>query len=371
MTILVCASEYYPHGSGIANVAYNVTEQLKIMGVDCIVCSPTGPDIKLGSEWLIKKSGIIGLIYYWYQVSKNFKNKDYYDISWCHNPLFINNSPFDKYLVTMHSTYYGEHVHGIFPIHIQMYKKFASIIEKHLLCRLKSNVIFTGVSPGVCKEIEKIGIDKRKIIYIPNGVDIELFKPSDKKRFLRKKFKIAPENVVILSLGRLTQVKQPLQLIEIYSLIEKKKSNVSLVIAGNGELLASAKKLATEKNLSSIIFLGYVDHKKEAPDLYACSDFYIMASKYEGQPLTLLEAISTGLPCIVSNIPNLEFVEHANCGIIVNFSDEEKAAKKILDYIKENNLGHGKNARMYAEDNLDWRFITKKYLKEFENLMIF
>ena len=48
MRVLICATEYYPNGSGIANVAFNVVRELESMGVECTVCSPTGPDIKLG-----------------------------------------------------------------------------------------------------------------------------------------------------------------------------------------------------------------------------------------------------------------------------------------------------------------------------------
>ncbi|MGI6079023.1 MAG: hypothetical protein ACOYCB_12880, partial [Fastidiosipilaceae bacterium] len=55
--LLVCATEYHPYGSGIANVVYNVVEHLKEQGVECTVCSPTGPDIKLGSLKLIEKTG--------------------------------------------------------------------------------------------------------------------------------------------------------------------------------------------------------------------------------------------------------------------------------------------------------------------------
>jgi 1,2-diacylglycerol 3-alpha-glucosyltransferase len=372
MRLLICASEYYPYGSGIANVAYNVVEQLRKMGVECTVCSPTGPDIKLGSDTLIQKYGIVGLIYYWYQVSKYFKNKrDCFDILWYHNPLFIKNNPFDRFLVTIHSTYHGQYLHReVFPLHIQIYKKLASIVQEYCFIHLKLDVLFTGVSTSVCSEIEKIGINREKIIYIPNGVDIELFKPSDKRQFLRKKFHLPPDKVILLSVGRLTQVKQPLKLIETYSIIEKEEKNVTLVIAGDGELLSDTKKLAKEKNLNSVFFLGKVDHIKEAPDLYACSDFYVMTSQYEGQPLTLLEAIASGLSCITSDIQNLRFVQTANCGIVVDFSDTEKAAFKILGHIRERNSEHMRNARTYAEENLDWKIIAKKYLREFEDLMV-
>jgi len=58
MKLLVCTTEYFPHGAGIANVVYNVVEHLKEQGVECTVCSPTGPDIILGSQRLIKRPGL-------------------------------------------------------------------------------------------------------------------------------------------------------------------------------------------------------------------------------------------------------------------------------------------------------------------------
>jgi glycosyltransferase involved in cell wall biosynthesis len=172
----------------------------------------------------------------------------------------------------------------------------------------------------------------------------------------------------LLSVGRLTEVKNPLKMIEIFSLIEKEIKNISLVIVGDGELLSQAKEYAVMKKLNNVFFLGHLDYKKNVPDLYSCSDFYVMASKYEGQPLTLLEAMSSGLPCIVSDIPNLDIVADAKCGIIVNFSDPNIAAQNIVKYLKENHSIQRSNSRKYIESNFDWSIIANKYLKEFVSL---
>ena len=365
MRLLVCTSEYPPdYSSGIGNVAFYVVEELKKMGTECTVCSPKGPDIKLGSSKMIDKFGILGLLYYWYKVSKYFKENNF-DVVWLHNPLFLKKNPFKKYLVTMHSTYHGFLLKGFKP---EIYYRIASKLEKRFLNMLQEKYRFTGVSNEVCNELTEIGISKQKITYIPNGVDTKLFKPSasDDKKSLRKKFGIPEEDLIILSLGRLTEAKQPQKLIEVFSLIEKEINDVTLVIAGKGELLEKTKEFAKQKGLKNVLFLGYVDHKKEAPDLYACSDYYIMASKYEGQPLTLLEAMASGLPCIVSDIPNLRFIEGAKSGIVVNFNDEEKAAKKIIEYLKRGNSEHSENARRYAVNNLDWEIIAEGYLEEFK-----
>lgn len=369
MRLLICASEYYPSGSGIANVAYDIVEEMKKNGIICTVCSPTGPDIKLGSSKLIQKFGIIGLLYYWFQVSKYFNDKDsVFDVVWCHNPLFLSKNPFSCSIMTMHSTYFGEFLRGMFPPHLRLYKKIASIIEKYCLLRLKLDVIFTAVSPGVCDELNKIGIKKQKVVYISNGVNINSFKPTNDKKIIREKYGISSDNLVLLSVGRLTEVKNPLKMIEIFSLIEKEIKNISLVIVGDGELLSQAKEYAVMKKLNNVFFLGHLDYKKNVPDLYSCSDFYVMASKYEGQPLTLLEAMSSGLPCIVSDIPNLDIVADAKCGIIVNFSDPNIAAQNIVKYLKENHSIQRSNSRKYIESNFDWSIIANKYLKEFVSL---
>ena len=372
MKLLVCTSEYPPeYSAGIGNVAYNVVEQLKKTGVKCTVCSPNA-DIKIGNSRMIEKSGILGLLYYWHQVSKYFKNRaDDYDLVWLHNPLFIRNNPFKSSVVTMHATAYGQIIHRIYPLHFHIYKKISSLIERYCLNKMNEKARFTAVSTQVCKELEEIGISKQKITYISNGVDTKLFKPSasDDKKSLRKKFGIPEEDLIILSLGRLTEAKQPQKLIEVFSLIEKEIKDVTLVIAGKGELLGKTKDFVKQKKLNNVIFLGYVDHEKEAPDLYACSDYYIMASKYEGQPLTLLEAMASGLPCIASNIPNLRLVEDANCGIMVDFNDVEKAAKRIITYLEGVNSEHSKNARGYAVKNLDWKIIAGRYLEEFKKIL--
>ena len=115
--------------------------------------------------------------------------------------------------------------------------------------------------------------------------------------------------------------------------------------------------------IRKIKFLGHVDNKDALPNLYACSDYYIMTSKYEGSPSTLLEAMASGLPCIVSDIPHLRMVKDAECGIIVPFGDIENAACQIKDYILEDHFDHSNNARNYAVDMLDWEIIARKYCK--------
>ena len=368
MKTLVCSTEYPPYGSGIANVVGNVVEQLRKNGIECTICSPTGPDIYLGSQELINKFGFLGLLYYWYLVSQFFNKKNAYDVVWLHNPYFVFKNPFPRCLITMHSTYYGlSHHHVGNTFSLRMYYKIVSIIERYCLGKICKTIVVTGVGQPVCEELEKSGIAKEQIVYIPNGVDISKFHPSENKMELRRKLGIPEEGIVILSVGRLTSAKQPHLMLEIFSGLEKKIDTVTLCIAGRGELFESAQKRAKKMGIRDIKFLGHVDNQKKLPELYASCDYYFMISKYEGSPLTLLEAMASGLPCIVSDIPNLRIVRDADCGLIVHLEDFEDTTCQIKDYLQGYHPEHANNARKYAVDTLNWEIITQKYYKFFGN----
>lgn len=255
MKLLVCTSEYFPQGAGIANVVYNVVEQLKEMGVECTVCSPTGPDIKLGSLTLIQKTGIIGLISYWNQVSHHFKNNDY-DAVWLQNPFIISGNPFANCLVTMHSTYYGSSTRGVGNLPFHLYKSFVAHIERFCLTRMHPDTYFTGVAQTVCEEMEKIGISRDQITYIPNGANTSQFFPSTEKEMLRKMLGIPEGEIVLLSVGRLTAAKQPFTLIKVFSNLESTLKNVTLYIAGTGELFEETKNLAQKMGVKKLFSLG-------------------------------------------------------------------------------------------------------------------
>ena len=376
MKLLVCTQEYPPrYSSGIGNVVYNVTERLRAMGFDCTICSPTGPEITLGNSRLIRMSGILGLLHYWYQVGQYFRDRaDDYDVVWLNNPFFIGNNPFSKSLITIHGTYYGMSAHRIYSWYYHLLYKISSRFEKRSWHKISlGNAKFTAVSNQVATELEERGIDRERITYIPNGVNIERFRPVADKRRLREKFNLPEDDIIVLSLGRLTEQKEPYRLIKAFSQVERKnKGNkeVTVVIAGVGELLSGAERLAQQQGLNNVRFLGYVDHEQDAPDLYASADYFAVSSKYEGgEPiLTLAEAMASGLPCIVSDLPHFKLIENNTCGIIVDFTNPEKASEKITKYLRGDTSHHAQNARQYAIDNVSWETVTARYLEKLKKM---
>jgi 1,2-diacylglycerol 3-alpha-glucosyltransferase len=362
LKILICTPEYPPYSSGIGNVVYNIVNQFDKKNIDYKICSPVGPDFKIGNPKIMGKTGILGLIYFRYLITKRFKENDF-DLIWIHGNIVTNKNLFKNVLITLHSTYRGFKLQKISP---RIYYYVVSKIEEYILKKIDGpNCKFTGVSPEVCEELNNIGINSNKIRYISNGANTELFKPSTNNQILRKKFNLSKDDLIILSVGRLVEEKRPIELIEIFSFIEKNIENVTLAIAGDGKLLNEMKRMVKNKNLKNVKFLGQINYEKDIPDLYSCSDYFIMTSKYEGQPLTLLEAMSSGLKCIVSQIHSLSLiVDEADCGITINVQNTENTAKDIINYIKSDNKNHSKNARNFAVENYDWKKIADEYLEE-------
>jgi len=240
-----------------------------------------------------------------------------------------------------------------------------SYIDGYCLKKFKKDTYFTAVDPTVSTEMVKLGIPRDHIQYIPNGVDIDLFKPR-KKESLKQELGLPLDCEIILSYGRISDQKRPIELIELFAQTGEKIDNTILVFAGDGELLPRARKMVETKNLKNIKFLGYIDHKKVAPKLLSASDYYILISKYEGQPLTLLEAMASGLKCIVSDIPNLKMIiDDAECGISLDIQGDN-VSSQIAEYLESDNLQDAKNARSYAVENFDWEIIADKYLDEFK-----
>ena len=102
------------------------------------------------------------------------------------------------------------------------------------------------------------------------------------------------------------------------------------------------------------------------PELYRVADCFVMASRSEGSPLALLEALSTGLPAIVSPIQPLCFVEDQGFGRIVDF-DRPEAAAVSMDAYLDSDLRHaGDLARTYVTERHDWSVIADQYIAEFE-----
>ena len=152
----------------------------------------------------------------------------------------------------------------------------------------------------------------------------------------------------ILSVGRIEKQKDFIHLIrEVAGL-----NNIQLDIVGEGSEVDTLKKYAKTMNVK-VNFLGNLNHDK-LEELYKKYKYYVSTSSYEGNPKTILEALSFGCVVVLSNIPNhSELVEHNISGFIFNkknndlknllisildgIYDLDEIAKKGFESVQKNN----------------------------------
>lgn len=138
-----------------------------------------------------------------------------------------------------------------------------------------------------------------------NGVDTQLFFPADEveKIKLRNQYGFPLDRKILLSVGHLSPIKDPELLIRAF--LTAQLSGSILVLVGSGELVDACKILAGEH--PGIVFAG---RRNDLPNWYRMADAFVSASHTEGSPNVVLEALASGLPCLLSNIGPHQYFQH-------------------------------------------------------------
>lgn len=195
----------------------------------------------------------------------------------------------------------------------------------YLLCSHKIKLILT-VSDSIQKEYVFSNFIKNKIMCIGNPVSV--------KKIQSKVPKNVKKEYDVCCVGRLTKAKNPLLFVKIISEIVKIKSDLKVIWVGDGEekkaVINTAKMLGIIHNID---FVGF----KENPYIYmAKSKIFLLTSKWEGYGLVAFEALSLGLPCVVSNVGGLPNIVDNTCGYICNSENDFKIS--ILEIINNENI---------------------------------
>lgn len=142
-------------------------------------------------------------------------------------------------------------------------------------------------------------LNSHEVHYVKNGVDVSKFKYNAQVREeYREKLGIADE-FLLFHAGRLTEVKNQRKILSIVADALAEGMNVKLIIAGDGELRNELEEYANELGIyTNVMFLG---NRSDVANLYQAADVMLLPSFHEGFPVTLVEAQTSGLPCLVSD----------------------------------------------------------------------
>jgi glycosyltransferase involved in cell wall biosynthesis len=233
----------------------------------------------------------------------------------------------------------------------------------------------TDLRLAVSKDIRDLRIQRErtpesKIRIVVNAVDPATFECDEATR-VRKRTELGLDNTFIIgTVGRLVDAKSYDFLLSVAARVRKQRPDVSLIIIGEGELADDLKRIRDSLDLKETVrFLG---KRTDIPDLMAAMDLYVISSKREGLPVTLIEAMMAGKPIVSTSVGGIpETISHGVDGRLVRFGDEEELSQTILDLIGDTEEMErlGKNARKRAIDRYSPGIVLKQLEAIYEEIL--
>lgn len=227
------------------------------------------------------------------------------------------------------------------------------------------------------EQYKAMGVPEEKIAIIPNGIDLSEYTNLPPKGSFKSKHNIPEDKKIILYLGRIHRIKGIDFLIKAYAYLVKKKDykDAILVIAGPDDgYLNEAKALAKSLKIDdSIMFTGplYGRNKLEA---YVDAEVYVLPSRYETFPMTVLEAYACGKLVIASNVGGLrDLVVNDETGLLFEAGNSKELAKSIHyllnDYSKAVEMGL--KGRKFVEKNFTIDKVIAMLEALYEHVLLF
>jgi len=244
--------------------------------------------------------------------------------------------------------------------------------KKELLDKLYTNKMIKQVTGLHCvgeqerKSVIKLGADSKKIFLINNGINKFKNKKDFKDDFGKIK-KFSKESQYIVTVGRIDHKKGLDILIRAFSEIIK-KVNISLVIVGTGEeaYVKQIKELIQKLDLTDFVkFSGYVTDEEKYMILEKAK-LFVSTSRSDIHPIAAIEALSRGLPTIITKESDFPEIDFFKAGKTVN-SDERSISEAVIELINDKNLEiYSENAKKLVDE----KFLLENQIEKYEKMFM-
>ena len=378
MNILMLTSDFYPNIGGIANHIYYLSKELSQKNnvyIYFISNKYNKKNYSMGKitiyrETISERFYYIKALYHSIKILKLIKEKDIKLINY--HTLFpdciILN--FIRILNRNIKIVFTNHSSGFIAIYKNSQKSAILNKMKH---KLYLHLFGSAADCIICPSEELKNISKRvyknkKIIFIPNGVNTDIFRPKKGKTKDDDSFnvliprRLAPKNGVLYGIQSLAYLPKSVL------------KNIKFYVAGDNDNYAQEKmeiEEFLEKNnyFEYVKFMGAIKNSKMA-DIYNDSDIVLIPSLVEAVSISALEAMACGKPIIASKVGGLPFIiKHEFNGFLVKPRNPKEIAKYIHKMFlkkknnKESFLQMGINSRLLVEDNFTWKIVAKRIME--------
>jgi L-malate glycosyltransferase len=200
-------------------------------------------------------------------------------------------------------------------------------------------------------------VPKRRIHVVPNGIDLAAYAPHAHDRPIRR----------IVTVANLRPEKAHEVLFEAAPLVLRRFPDTEFVIAGDGPRRHELEGLARARGIGARVrFIGHVD---DVPGLLASCDLFVLPSRSEACPNSVLEAMASGLPIVATRVGGIvELLENQRTGVLVPSDHARALGHAILDLIqwRRHAARLGRAARAEVEARYSW----ERMIASFERLYI-
>ena len=237
---------------------------------------------------------------------------------------------------------------------------------------LRRSAFFTSDARVSRDKAIAFGMAPEKTVIFPWGVDIEKFTPKKEERGKQKANGVNRSSVTLFCNRTWESIYGVDVLAKAFVRVAVENPKVNLILLGGGSQGAKIRQILMSGGVLERVHFGGQVSQADLPRWYHMADLYISPSHVDGSSVSLMEALASGLPCLVSDIPgNQEWIEDGVNGWLFRDGDVDALATKISSAIKNRKsfTKIGESARKTAEEKADWKKNFGKLLEAYDKMI--
>ncbi len=250
-----------------------------------------------------------------------------------------------------------------------------SWLYENLLKRFDLEVAsrIVATTPLYAESSESLAGYLEKVSIVPNGVDLEMFRPSLDVSDIRRRLGFKEERILFFT-GRLVPYKGLDYLLAAFSRLCETRDDIRLVVLGNGPLMSDLRRQVQMFDLEGAVrFIGSVS-ERDLPRFYAASDIVVIPSRSrsEGFSIAALQGMACGKPVVATRVGGVPFlVRDGKTGIIVEPKSVEQLSTAISRLLDDASLADrmGAAGRKRAEQFFGWDRVAEMIERVYESVV--
>lgn len=234
---------------------------------------------------------------------------------------------------TVHHVHGWSFHEGMSPWRREVYRRLERRMGRHC-----DGLLFVAENDRALAQQYRIGRGECRHM-IRSGIDVSEFPAVSRegRRAAREELGIPQDAYVVGTVGQMRPQKAPLDFVAVARLLKQANDRARFVWIGDGPMRSDVEDAALRAGLNSALVLA--GSRPDVPQLYAALDAFLLTSRWEGLPRTVVEALLVGIPVIATAVPGTaEIISHRETGMLAPPGDTEALAQCVTDVSQDPDL---------------------------------